>query len=376
MGHRVVVFLYDHFYPDYSAGGPVTSLANLHRLISKLIPVRILTSSTEYSSGKQIPDIEIDKWTEWKGISIWYSPNKNSIKKALKSLSPGTIVYLNGIFSVRYFVYPIWLSKSLKLKVVISPRGMLQRGAMKRGLIKKKLFIAILKNLRLFKEVTWHATDEQEADDIAAYFGKSSRTKTIHNVPRIVDREMPYIAKERGKLRLVYFSLIAEKKNLLFFLQLLCNEQFNKIELDIIGPIKDEAYWLRCLKLIDAIPNNDRVKYKGEITPIEIELIIPNYHALVLPTLGENFGHAIIEMLACSRPVLISDKTPWDDLPINNAGFVLPLIEELWIEALQTMLNWNQSDFEIASLASFKFYQSKFNFEDLKVRYLNLFTSK
>ena len=34
----------------------------------------------------------------------------------------------------------------------------------------------------------------------------------------------------------------------------------------------------------------------------------------LLPTGGENFGHAIFEALACGVPALISDQTPWRGL--------------------------------------------------------------
>ena len=34
----------------------------------------------------------------------------------------------------------------------------------------------------------------------------------------------------------------------------------------------------------------------------------------LLPTGGENFGHAIFEALSCGVPVLISDQTPWRGL--------------------------------------------------------------
>ena len=46
-----------------------------------------------------------------------------------------------------------------------------------------------------------------------------------------------------------------------------------------------------------------------------------------LPTLGENFGHAIAEALAAGLPPVISDRTPWRDLDRHGAGTVLSLEE-------------------------------------------------
>ena len=47
----------------------------------------------------------------------------------------------------------------------------------------------------------------------------------------------------------------------------------------------------------------------------------------LLPTLGENFGHAIVEALHAGCPVLISDKTPWRNLESKCAGWELPAEE-------------------------------------------------
>ena len=95
---------------------------------------------------------------------------------------------------------------------------------------------------------------------------------------------------------------------------------------------------------------------------------------LILPTRGENFGHAIVEMLAASRPVLISDKTPWIDLESLGAGYSIPLNKELWVEKILVMLNWDENDFRKACSSALLYYQHKFNFDELKQKYLDMFS--
>lgn len=46
---------------------------------------------------------------------------------------------------------------------------------------------------------------------------------------------------------------------------------------------------------------------------------------LLMPTLGENFGHVIPEALISGCPVLISDRTPWRELESKKAGWDIPL---------------------------------------------------
>ena len=44
-----------------------------------------------------------------------------------------------------------------------------------------------------------------------------------------------------------------------------------------------------------------------------------------MPSRSENFGHAIFEALCAGTPVLIGDRTPWQDLETAKAGFDIPL---------------------------------------------------
>jgi glycosyltransferase involved in cell wall biosynthesis len=67
------------------------------------------------------------------------------------------------------------------------------------------------------------------------------------------------------------------------------------------------------------------VTYKGFVQPDEVAITLKNYHALFLPSRGENFGHVILESFMAGRPVIISDQTPWKNLAEQKAGWELPL---------------------------------------------------
>ena len=90
------------------------------------------------------------------------------------------------------------------------------------------------------------------------------------------------------------------------------------ISLDIYGPIVDKRYWQQCLALIKKVPG--RVQYKGEVQPVKVQELLLQYHAMVLLTKGENFGHALYESLSVGRPVITSFFTPWNNLEQNAAG--------------------------------------------------------
>jgi glycosyltransferase involved in cell wall biosynthesis len=74
---------------------------------------------------------------------------------------------------------------------------------------------------------------------------------------------------------------------------------------------------------------------------------IRQHHLIVLPTTGENFGHSIFEAMQAGRPVLISDKTPWQGLREKNAGWDLSLSDpELFTKAVEDASAWTQKEFD------------------------------
>jgi glycosyltransferase involved in cell wall biosynthesis len=85
------------------------------------------------------------------------------------------------------------------------------------------------------------------------------------------------------------------------------------------------------------LPPNVRARYAGALEYEEIAPTFARYDLFVFPTLGENFGHVLIESLAAGCPVAVSDRTPFRDLQERGAGWVVPLEEpERYRRALET----------------------------------------
>src|SRR5207248_1913743 len=104
--------------------------------------VHVIISAYEFRS-KKMKSIELDKCTRVllpgsnKEIPVWYAKKNNPgvfTHKKLFREKHADIVYLNGIFSYSLFVAPLIAIKALtkKPKIIISPRGMLQRGALQK----------------------------------------------------------------------------------------------------------------------------------------------------------------------------------------------------------------------------------------------------
>ena len=101
-----------------------------------------------------------------------------------------------------------------------------------------------------------------------------------------------------------------------------------RIRLDIWGPIEDEEYAAECRRAAQAAPASVTIRWCGDLRHEDVAPLMRDYDALLLPTLGENFGHAIFEALSCGLPVVTSDRTPWRELQRLGIGADLPLDRE------------------------------------------------
>ena len=115
---------------------------------------------------------------------------------------------------------------------------------------------------------------------------------------------------------------------------------------DIYGPMEDKGYWNECEELIKRMPSNVKVKYCGEAEHKDIPHIFERYHAFFFPTLGENYGHVIVEaMMNNCLCILSKGVTPWDDY-IEHLGIGAKLGEqEKFVENVNRLVKMNQVDF-------------------------------
>ncbi len=83
--------------------------------------------------------------------------------------------------------------------------------------------------------------------------------------------------------------------------------------------------------------------------------------AFVLPSHQENFGIAVAEALACSKPVLISNKVNiWKEIVATNGGIVNEDSLEGTLKSLHTWFNFSNSDRKKMSQMAFKTYEQNF----------------
>jgi len=341
---RILIFI-DWFLPGYKAGGPVRSIANMIEQLGNEYHFLVVTRNTDYMETKPY-ELPADQWVKgpFNSEVFYFSGNRLSFKnmKTLVAETTFDLAYVNGIYSWWFSILPLVFLK--KHKVIVGVRGMLARSAINVKSTKKRVFLKLAKVLGLYKNVVFHATNEQEKEDTRTVFGEVP-VYVASNLPRKKMPESKRLSKTRDELRMVSLARIAPEKNTLFALEALKRYTGKgKIVFDLYGQIYNETYWHECKTIIESLPSNIHVDYRGMAESERVAEVIGDYHFLFLPSRGENFGHVILESFTASRPVLISDQTPWKGLEVLHCGYDLPLDESFFAEKLEEMAALNEDE--------------------------------
>lgn len=378
---KKILVLSEWFAPGFLAGGPIQSCVNFVENLAEQYHIVVFTSNRDFGLKEPYPGIpsnQLVPFGEKHKSQVYYAqPGFQLILnfyRQIRTVKPD-FVYLNSMYSFRFTQIPLlflWLT-SYKGKIILAPRGMLHAGALQYKSLKKKIFLSMVKWSGLANRIIFQATDEQEARDIKKWLN-ANHIVILSNFPQ--NRQLPLRQrnKKAGLLDLVYVSRVAPKKNLLFLLEILKKIK-GKIHLTIIGPIEDPVYWAKCQKTIEELPTSHTVVSSGQIKHDEIGKHLQEFHFFVLPTFGENFGHAIFEAFLAGCPVIISDQTPWKDLESQKAGFDIPLDQpEKFVKAISFALNMDQKEYDQWSEGAWQLAKKFLEFSTLQEKYQNLFS--
>ncbi len=352
----IITLTIDWYLPGTKSGGPVRSVANLTAALPE-IDFYIITRNTDYCSSEPYVGIQPNTWIQIvPNVMVCYLEDRHISKQKIQDLileSGAQTLYISGIYSRAFSQWPVSIGKALKLKTVVAARGMLSPHALAVKPIKKYLFLSFMRWLNAYSHVHFHATSAQEYQDIRSVLGAYTNIKVISNLGRIESSAPQAIQKEIGSLKLVSIGRISPEKGTIVGLKAL-QAVSGHLELDLYGMTYNSAYWKECEKIIDKLPSNIKVKYHGPCPSEEVAAKLSLAHALLLPSEGENYGHAIVESLAQGRPVLISQHTPWRKLAVQNAGW--DVSEDELSRSIQTLIDMNQEYYNTWSEGALEFH--------------------
>lgn len=241
--------------------------------------------------------------------------------------TPHDLLLLNG-FHDREFTIPALLWRKLNLiprkPTILSPRGEFAEGALSLKARKKRLYQLGAQLTGLTSDIWLHATADHERRDIESTELPCRGILLAPNVRLLPDLPEAPPPAASGLLRIAFLGRVAPVKNLDFALDVLARVS-TPVAFNIYGPVVDTAYWARLQARIARMPAHVGVTAHGALPHNQVAATMTAHDLFFLPTMGENFGHAINEALSAGLPALIADTTPWRGLHDSGAGWDLPL---------------------------------------------------
>ena len=106
------------------------------------------------------------------------------------------------------------------------------------------------------------------------------------------------------------------------------------------------------------LPQNIKVKFYGPLKSEHVNQTLQQNDILILPSLGENYGHIINEAFSVGTPVLISDKTPWRNLQKKKIGWSLSLKNQTkFVDAINQYYKFSYQEKKLIRLRCINFYK-------------------
>lgn len=264
----------------------------------------------------------------------WSSKMLQGLKEACQSAD---IIHNNSLWMMPN-VYPLWVCKGTKCKLVVAPRGTLADWSLKKGWLKKKIFGWLLQNAVLRHADMFHATSEKEYEEIRAlgYKQPVAIVPIGMDLPKLATRYLPLATESDRLRRIVFFGRVHKVKAVDHLVKAWGQLHANlpEWELVIAGPDCGAKGELEAIIADEQIP---RVRFMGEICGPAKYDFLTEADIYVLPSHTENFGVTVAEALACGTPTIASQGTPWKGLETEKCGKWVPIGVEPLVYALREL---------------------------------------
>jgi glycosyltransferase involved in cell wall biosynthesis len=213
---------------------------------------------------------------------------------------------------------------------LIAAHGMAEPWALRHKALKKRVYTALVEGRNLRRASCLHALSRPEIGHLRAL---APRTP-ICLIPNGVDlaaladlpprSELETLHPElRGKFLLLFLSRLHVKKGLDLLAEALARLAPSHPDLHLLLAGNDDGAKAPFLARMDALGLSARVTYLGHVSGESARRAWGAADAFVLPSYSEGFSMAILEALACRRPVLITTACHFPELAAAEGGIVV-----------------------------------------------------
>ncbi len=170
--------------------------------------------------------------------------------------------------------------------------------------------------------------------------------------------------QQKSKFRFVFIGRIIRKKGIEEILETSLDLP-DGISIDLFGPL-GEDYSKEYFNKIDTI------NYRGVISPKDIQVVLRNYHALILPTYFDDEGYpgVILEAMSAGLPTICTKWKALPELVDENSGILIPIKNSGALREAMVRLKNNKNLYNRLSRGSIQRFQ-KFTSEKWTKNFIN-----
>ena len=325
------------YKPAYVYGGPIESVAKLSEgLVNDGHTVHVYTTTANGTS--ELP-VKANATVLVEGVPVTYftriTKDNSHISPRLwrqlyKTCRQYDVVHIHSWWNPLVIIATL-ICHAQKVKVIVSPRGMLSDYIIRSTNKRLKKLIHFIGGKKALAKSYFHATSQIEFEEckrlIPGWQG--------FMLPNIVTLPILPITKSKNdRFTLLFLSRIHPKKGIEFLI-----EAISKLSQNIILKIAgtgDEHYINKLKEKIKTLLIEDKIEWIGWKDRAEKFDELMKADLFVLLSYNENFANSVIESLYMGTPVFISDKVGLARfVKEKNMGWVTPLCVQDITETLQ-----------------------------------------
>jgi glycosyltransferase involved in cell wall biosynthesis len=355
MKSKIMIFC-DYYLPGFRSGGGTWTIVHLVERFSDRYDFFIVARNYDSKADTQpYTTVKTGEWNQVGPAQVFYLSDTNLTQKTfvglIDEIKPDAF-FLNSFFAIPTIKLLLARRKKLfrDVPVILAPCGEFSISSLAVRGLKKKLFLTYAKAMKLYRGVIWKATTGIEKREITTVMGEDIEIMIASDLaPKSILPNYDPSGKPRkykGTVSFAFVLRLVRVKNVEYFLKRLREIKEGIISFELIGPLEDQEYWKEISRLLDEMPSNITVNVTGAVPNNEAIERVRSTHFFVSPTLSENFGYVFLEAAAAGSPLLISERTSWNDIEENNVGWTVPLAEpEKWVEKIKYCVDMEDEEY-------------------------------
>ena len=328
------------FYPATFYGGPISATWDLSQeLAKKDVEMYISTTNANGNSRLKVNTNRFIKQKEKLFVKYYHEQFINRFSLAFifgiwNDIRKADVVYIQYLFHYTV-LFSLLFSRIQTKEIIICPRGSLgEWGLRYKKKYFKKAWLFLFVN-PFIKSVIFQASSYIEKDDILINFSKAKVEIINDGVDFLSFQE--FNKYEKNALLEKYTNTKCEAISNIFFsmgrlhaikafgvlidaFSLFIKEDTNA-KLIIAGG--DDGVGDNLKQQIIDLKLQDSVFLIGAIDFEDKKTLLNNCDYFTLASEFESFGIVVAEALACGKPIVLSNKTPWKDLEKNKCGILV-----------------------------------------------------